>query len=451
MDDFDPVDTRLPKPPISIASLTAYINSHSEGHERLATWHDKLHATRTALVSGPAGWTGPDSDAFQGTLDRLGERQIQPIINTMRETGATLASFRQRLLAVRDQARADLHRADAHLERAEEWRQRALRECASAQEQLVAAAGALTAAEEALATVMAAAAAEAATGVLAGAAAAQVQAARIAVEEAQAQVRVAQGRLEAARADLAHAEQDVAQAHQEQEQAKLTAQERYAAADQQTATVLAQLPVPAAEEPPAGATDGAAGAGGAASGLAAGAGGIFAGSPLWSGPGVPVGAGQPGEYACLAAGEQNLLRAAGVEADSRQIGAEIGLTPSGGFYANTLPSINTRLRQNPAAVARLVGQDTPRYRAVMAGDDLVTFREGVSIDELRASTARGLPSLVPIRTEIDGLHNVTVYGVRDGNVYLLDSLPEPAGEARVVPLDSFMRVWDRQRATLLVP
>lgn len=437
MDDFDPVDTRLPKPPISITSLTAYINSHSEGHERLVAWHDRLHATRTALVSGPAGWTGPDSDAFQGTLDRLRERQIQPVINTMRETGATLAGFRQRLLAVRDQARADLHRADTHLERAEEWKQRALLECESAQAQLVAAEAALEAA-------VAAASAEAATLVLAGAAAAQVQAAEMAVQ-------VAQARLMAAREDLARAEADVAQAHQEQEQAKLTARERYTAADQQTAAQLAQLPVPAAEELPAGPTDGAAGAGGAASGLAVGAGGIFADAPLWTGPGVPVGAGQPGEYTCLAAGEQNLLRAAGVDADSRQIGAEIGLTPAGGFYANTLPSINTRLRQNPAAVARLVGQDTPRYRAVMAGDDLVTFREGITMDQLSASTARGLPSLVPIRTEIDGLHNVTVYGVRDGNVYLLDSLPEPAGEARIVPVDRFMRVWDRQRATLLVP
>lgn len=437
MDDFDPVDTRLPKPPISITSLTAYINSHSEGHERLVAWQDKLHATRTALVSGPAGWTGPDSDAFQVTLDRLRERQTQPVINTMRETGATLAGFRQRLLAVRDQARADLHRADAHLERAEAWKQRALMACESAQAQLVAAEAALEAA-------IAAASAEAATLVLAGAAAAQVQAAEMAVQ-------VAQARLMAAREDVARAEADVAQAHQEQEQATLTARERYAAADQQTAAELAQLPVPAAEELPTGPTGGAAGAGGVASGPAAGAGGIFADSPLWTGPRVPLGAGQPGEYACLAAGEQNLLRAAGVDADSRQIGAEIGLTPSGGFYANTLPSINTRLRQNPAAIARLVGQDTPRYRAVMAGDDLVTFQEGVSIDELSASTARGLPSLVPIRTEIDGLHNVTVYGIRDGNVYLLDSLPEPAGEARIVPVDRFMRVWDRQRATLLVP
>jgi hypothetical protein len=436
VDDFDPVDARLPKPPISIASLTAYVNSHAEGHERLVAWHDKLHATRTALVSGPSGWTGPDSDAFQGTLDRLRERQIQPVVNTMGETGATLASFRQRLLAVRDQARADLHRADAHLERAEAWKQRALLECESAQAQLVAAEAALEAA-------VAAASAEAATLVLAGAAAAEVQAAEMAVQAAQA-------RLMAAREDLARAEQDVAQAHQEQEQAKLTAREHYAAADQQTAARLAQLRVPAAEQLPAGPMDGVAGADGAAAGAAANAGGIFADCPLWTGPGVPMGAGQPGEYACLAAGEQNLLHAAGVEADSRQIGAEIGLTPAGGFYANTLPSINTRLRQNPAVVARLVGQDTPRYRAVMAGDDLVTFQEGVTIDQLSASTARGLPSLVPIRTEIDGLHNVTVYGVRNGNVYLLDSLPEPAGEARIVPVDRFMHVWDRQRATLLV-
>jgi hypothetical protein len=348
----------------------------------------------------------------------------------MQQISGTLQAYQEQLALIHQEGRAALARADAHLERANAWRVQADAELDAARVQLMEAEIALADAVEA---------AVATAGIAAPA-----------LAPFQAAVAAAEARVVAAQAEVARAEADQMEARREQQMAIETTRQRYAEEDGRVAAQLDRIQVP---RPPA--PDGGGGAPGVAvpgavPGASEAAGGIFASAPgalAWDPPASA--AGQTAENMCVPAGVQSVLGAAGVDTNQQQLAALLGTNADGTFYGPAVPAINAYLRQNPEAVARFVGAGTPAYDAVMAGQNLVTFQENVGLDQLAASTARGMPSLVPVRTAIGGLHNVTVYGVRNGYVQLFDPLPEPSGQGLMVPVDGFMAQWYQQRATVL--
>jgi hypothetical protein len=109
------------------------------------------------------------------------------------------------------------------------------------------------------------------------------------------------------------------------------------------------------------------------------------------------------------------------------------------------------MRENPDAIGRHFGYGSPQYQAALSGQDLVRFQP-VTIDQLANSTDSGLPSLVPLHTPDGGWHNVDVYNVdrQNGLIHVWDSLPQPDGVGREVPIDQFEQQWGGHASVLAV-
>ena len=416
------IDHRLPPPPIPFESLHAYITTVAHSTTQLATLHTGFTRSATSL-SDTAGWIGDDSDAFQRHWSRLTEEHVRPTLGAMRSIHEHLTQFYHGLRAVGEEATQALHLADRHLQIATEMENAAQVQLREAQMQLMLA-------EEALQAAIAADAASL------GMASAAVAAAQMAVAEAQMQVQAAQAQVE-------YWQEQQQQARQEQERAKEQARMGYQTHDQRTAGELMGVHVPqvplaqaALGALPQAITGASSATGAALQGSFAQIGGAF----LDSNPvGMPQHlVGQPSVNTCLATGIQNFFTPLGIPVDANEIAPLLGTSGEGAYYHDAARAMN--------AIARQGGLTT--------AENAFAFREGVTLDDLRSITGQGLQVMVPVRTEIGGLHNVNIYGIEDRMVNgqaqpfvrFFDSMPEPSGEAVEAPLAQFTQMWDRQRA-----
>ncbi|HEV2406046.1 MAG TPA: hypothetical protein VGR88_11355 [Ktedonobacterales bacterium] len=434
-DEPDQLDMRLPRPPVWPAILGHYVTAHSAASEQLGAWHSEVSAISQSLGDARL-WEGPDRDAQVKSWETLGAQHIMPAKGTMQAVHGALAAFQKDLTAVRQESRLRLRLADAHLQRAQAWLDLARARIVEANVQL-------GIAEAALASATAAAAAT-------------LGAASEAVVVAQMRLAEAVREVEAAQQWQMEAMQDEARARQEQQAAEDFARAGYTQADGSASAALGaiQAPIPTTGSMP---TDNIAAAAGGAGTAAQGGpitGDTFATSPEWK-PALPSYGippqGQALEQGCGTAGAQNALGAIGINPGQDRLNSLANLNADGSTEPDNVALMNAYMRENTDAVGRHFGYGSAQYQAALSGRDLVRFQP-VTIDQLATSTDSGLPSLVPLHTPDGGWHNVDVYNVdrQNGLVHVWDSLPQPDGVGREVPIDQFMQQWGGHASVLAV-
>lgn len=400
----DALDGRLGEPPVWPSTLSRYISAHSAAHTQLTDWHGQVSATTTALVEQRL-WEGADQQAQATSWTNLGARHIEPAKVAMQGVQEALTTFRTSLAKVRQEARYLLRKADAHMQRAQEWQRLAQERVTVATQRVAFAQASLDAAV-------------ASAGATLGATSGLVAERTYELEEAVREEFAAQKW-------LAESFEDGARAEAERAMARDAAQTGYHTADGVATEALSAIKTP-------GATDGAQTPTGAE---------VKEWKPTLPPYAVPM-QGQIMEQSCGPAGVQNALGAIGIDPGQRDIIALSNMNPEGTTLPKDAAIMNSYLRNNPDAVGRHFGWDSPQYQAALNGQDLVTFKR-ISIDQLAASTNTGLPSMVPVPTADGGWHSINVMGVdkKGGKVYVWDSLPQPDGRGRMESLDQFMQHW----------